>query len=203
MATNAFGEFAEWFKYYLPSSAILIAFIIFVSIVIYNYFFGTSAQCKNSFTNKSPFGYRYDVDTMTFPTTEDKNIAYTALVKLLNEEGINITMNDLTSKPVPSHFIISILEAEEGDDTLFMKANLLVYLDPNNQKVKQLINRASVNTNINKFNDSEREMIYNLLSVYFTAMKQPMRYPLKMWSDSQLIKAYHTRKLPLDTQFSS
>lgn len=154
---------------------------------------------KVTFMNKSPNGYYYDTDSLTFAKPADRQLAISALVKLFQDDGINYTPAQISN--LADSMIIMILEPEDEAELAVLKINVAILVDPEYKSTIVIVEKARRNGNVFA-NDQERAMVYNLLVRYFASLKTPMNIQLSQWSDALLIRAFKTRRMPPIKEFN-
>ncbi len=183
-----------------PIKTVLAALIICVGIIVTLVFIGKAIKkaTSDSFMNKSYAGFYYETENMSFRTTDDRNIAIAALLKLLADSGVVYKPEQL--EHISDEFIISIVESEDDNDFAHRAAKLVILIDPNYKIALQIVNVASKNNNTIT-SSASRQVVYDLLVKYFATLKTPIGNPLNQWSDILLIRAFRTLELPSKADF--
>ena len=152
------------------------------------------------FSNKSEYGYYYDIEPYRFTSPKDREIGRDALLGYLKKQGQQYTREQIST--LSDVAILDILEAEDDDEAQQKMAKLVLILDPQYKQAYLIVLEAERNSF--RFKDgSERQLVYNLLFKYFAAKKEPLGAPLSAWSDVLLVRTFKYLKSPSAATFAS
>lgn len=157
---------------------------------------------KLGFQNASRFGYYYEVgDGGLSIDKPNRQLANKALQTQLSKYGYEISLEQLNQ--VPAVIVLSYLELEEDDvDPIALVAKIVIMSDPTYKTVAKSVDKAIRNNSA--FADNyERSAVYDLLTKYFIAIKQPLGIPLANWSDYILIQTFKSLKAPTIAELSA
>jgi len=171
----------------------LIGYLIGLIIGVLATMFVYKKKCHKTFMNKASTGFYYDTDSLTINSANDRKIAYAALMTKLKQDNYTYTIDQIST--LSDEIVLNILEVDDEDSIAAEEAKLIIILDPTYKAALKAIIDARRNNN--KFmNVDDRQMIYNLIIKYFTAIDQPVSAPINNWSDFVLIRTFQTLKPP-------
>lgn len=166
---------------------LLIALVIYLIVEVPCY-------SKSSFRNKSPLGYYYDTETLSFSTKNDLNIGVKEIIRMFKSEGRLFTVDQLSK--LPHHVIINILENDDEKDIIKRKVKLIVMLEPTYGQAV-LASRMPVG----KISAAERQLMFGILKKYFETLGTPVSRPLNYWPTKLLVKTFQTWTMPRPEDF--
>lgn len=177
----------------------LIGFCIIGIIYFLIVLFSGDSTCEK-FSTISDRGFRYNAMTLRFETPVDRSIGIEEAIKELAKSGKVYTLDEIKAAKIPDWILLNFLESENEADSKD-KAKMVVALDPTYHEVIQLIASKRRNRSVNKFTLAERNMIYNLIVLYFTTKGSFKIRPLSNWTDNLLIQAFQQGRMPAPNQF--
>jgi len=186
---------------HLPWDTILLALacLIFVALALASAIEPmVRPATKAGYMNKSPLGYYYETETMSFSSAADRSIAVQWLLKTLATSGVIYTPEQIST--VRDELILSMVESEDNDFNR-MAAKLVILVDPMYKAALAIVNSAS-GANSKIASDGSRQIVYDLLVKYFLSKKTPIGIPIGDWSDFLLIRTFRSLRLPDKTDFS-
>lgn len=181
----------------------IIAFVLLMLWVIYTIVSAVYLGANVSpFMNKGINGYYYDTDSLQFRSPADRKIGVTALLSLLKNNGLNYSTTELSG--LSDSFILMILDPADDNELAFLIARLVLLVDPTYKTAYISVLAANKSGSFN--NDSERQMVYDLLMKYFTQLNKSdtsigFPPPLAKWTDSLLVRTFRTLKMPAQSEF--
>jgi hypothetical protein len=156
---------------------------------------------KLGFQNKSMYGYYYETSDLSFPDRSNRQLANQALQTQLNKYNYSLTLEQLDK--IPSSIVLSFLELEDDEvDPIALVAKIVMMTDPTYDAVRKSVDAAIRNSGVFASAD-ERSAVYDLLTKYFIAIKQPLGIPLANWSDAILIQTFKSLKAPTVAQITA
>lgn len=194
--TNRWAELIN--KYPKLYFLLLIVCIIIITVFVSR---DLTKAGKLGFQNKSKYGFYYNTGDLTFIDRASRQIGNQALQTQLGKFGYDISLEQLSQ--VPDVIVLSFLELEEDEvDPIALVAKIIIMSDPTYQTVLKSVNTAIRYSGAFATSD-ERVAVYDLLTKYFIAIKQPLGIPLANWSDYILIKTFKSLKAPTTAQLSA
>lgn len=196
------ADFSNRHSWGLLMSAMVLLAVIVVCLILYltnRESFCKALPIKSHFQNLGPGGYRYETDTMTFVTRDDRNKAIEALALKLRKHNLVYSFGQLSNLRDP--FIIMTLEPEDGTDETKLFGRIVIMVEPEYPLALAAVQAARKNRNM-LASETERLVIYGLLIKYFKAIKQPLTVELPYWTDELLIQTIRTLQAPQSSAFS-
>lgn len=165
----------------------------------------THRHTKCAFVNRSPYGYKYETDTMTFMSNIDRKLARDTLIALMKKEGKTYTIEQIAH--ISDSFLLQILEVDDEfvdyDGLAALKAKFDILVSPNYKTAYTLAYAASQSDRKLK-SDVDRKMLYDIIAKYFQQTTQNVNVPiLQLWPDALLIQTFLTLQLPNTKSFTT
>lgn len=168
----------------------IVVLILFLIVLCYTL---VTCSCEypkvNKFANRSSHGYTFDVIERRIVSKTDRTIAEQALLKELAETGSTMTLSDLSK--LSDSMIVNILESDNDSFKIQLMALAPIAISDDYKTALRYVALATRN----KFrlkNESERELVFNVLSKYFASLGTPIDTPLIELSDMILITSLKT-----------
>lgn len=160
----------------------------------------TGSYQKCGFINRTSQGVYYDTDSLSFATSEDRTRALDEVIALMKSGGFEYTRDQLQS--LNDSFLLMILEPEDELEKTMLRARVVFMADPSYKQAMSIV-RLGLKNNNTLASPDERNLVFTLISKYFTMLNTPVVIPLTRWTDFLLIRTFRTLQLPSALEYSA
>jgi hypothetical protein len=114
--------------------------------------------------------------------------------------GFEYTRDQLQS--LNDSFLLMILEPEDELEKTMLRARVVFMADPSYKQAMSIV-RLGLKNNNTLASPDERNLVFTLISKYFTMLNTPVVIPLTRWTDFLLIRTFRTLQLPSALEYSA